>query len=112
MKLNLKCIKDILLTVQLHGNVIYPSNNYSELSDYSTQEVIYHIKQCIVNNLFVKHREYIDGGFALMDLSPKGHEFLSSISSNNSFQKIVRKIAELGIDTLPSILTFISNISK
>ena len=50
MKLNPDCIRDILLYVELNSDLrhfisISPSNLPTELEKYSSDEVMYHIKQ-------------------------------------------------------------------
>lgn len=105
MKLNLDCIRDILLTVEEYASPTNPVTiddpttllnlalkkhsdiKYEKLKDYSFEEIEYHIRQCYESGLLINFKTYINGKLSIDDLSPKGHELLSNISSNAVWAK-------------------------
>lgn len=87
MRLNPDCIRDILLTVEQEcdgHSLIYISDG-SDLSQkeflckYKIDEVLYHINQCNLSGFFTKCVLDLSGGYKIIDLSPKGHEFLADV---------------------------------
>ena len=110
MKLNPDCIRDILLTVEEYtgfsSTMGYPGDNYKLLSIYSTDEVLYHIKQCELSGLITKVSWFLGGACAIHDLSPEGHKLLADIRSDTTWNKtkeISKKIGSSSIDALKQI---------
>lgn len=111
MKLNPDCIRDILLTVEdvtsPHVFMNYP-DEYPRLSNYSQDEVIYHIKQCDMSGFFTKVSWYIGGGCSIIDLTPDGHKFIADIRSDNVWNKtkdIAKNVGSFSLNTLSQIAT-------
>lgn len=114
MRLNMECIRDILLTVEeytgFQTQMKYPSDEYEyiRLSDYPVEEILYHVKQCEAFGLVTKASWTLDGAFFISDLSPEGHMFLANIRSDNNWSKtkeIYRKIGVESIDAIKQIST-------
>lgn len=112
MKLNPDCIRDILIYVEAKTDLqntvhISPNNVPLELSSYKPNELLYHIKQCELSNLFGgKVYWFMDSGCEIQYLSPSGHKFLSDIRSANAWQKTKQVAGVVGansIDTLKQI---------
>ena len=115
MKLNPDCIRDILLTVEeftdftRHLHYRMNENTYPKLSNYSHEEIIYHVRQCSLSNLITKV-SYYDAGesIAIQDLSPLGHNFLADIRSDNIWEHtktIAAKVGSVSLDALIQIST-------
>ncbi|EGS9997873.1 DUF2513 domain-containing protein [Clostridium perfringens] len=115
MKLNPDCIRDILLTVEEstdfnhYLSYRFDSNSFEKLSIYSHDEITYHIRQCDLSNLLYKV-SYYDGGNSIdiLDLSPKGHNFLADIRSDtvwNNTKTIANKIGSTSLDVLLKVST-------
>lgn len=111
MKLNPDCVRDILLTVES-----IPSMNYtyrfneesikSDLPNYSTEEVLYHVRQCDLSNFLYKTKFTLEREYLVTDLSPLGHQFLADIRSDNVWEKtksVAEKIGAYSLDTLTKI---------
>ena len=97
MKLNPSCIRDILITVEEHSDFNHQTEYKAEepfetLSEYSHEEIIYHILQCEKSGL-IYGVHYYDGGCHtdIRDLTPSGHEFLANIRNNSVWKKIIQK---------------------
>ena len=92
MKLNPNCIRDILLTVEDNTgymkHMIYPeSKPYPLLDKYDAEEVLYHINQCELTGFFTDVVKFIDRSCTILDLSPKGHEFLANIRTDENWDQ-------------------------
>ena len=111
MKLNPECVRAILLTVEeiTEPNVFARFGkdiNHENLSNYPYQEVLYHLRQCDYSGLFIKASFYYGGECTVLDLSPKGHEFLSNIRSDknwNTIKERAKSIGSFGLDVLSQI---------
>ena len=113
MKLNPDCIRDILLTVEeltdFNHYLEYRINSdvFPKLSKYTHEEIIYHIRQCDKSFLILKVNYYDAGDcITIQDLSPKGHEFLANIRSDNIWNNtkaISKKIGSCSLEALTNI---------
>lgn len=115
MRLNPDCVRDILLTIEktvtFHDCLEYQINDhkFERLNDYTHDEIIYHIRQCEMSNLiFGVH--YYDGGenTLIQDLSPKGHEFLENIRSDNMWnhtKSVAETVGSFSLNALTTIAT-------
>lgn len=109
MQLNPDCLRDILISVEENTSykvkVYYPSDKMDSLkSKYSDMQIRYHILQASKANLIEPITEdenllriYID------DLTPKGHEFLANIRSDNVWNKTKSVLAEIGTTSATAI---------
>ena len=112
MKLNPDCIRDILIYIEEHCDLltmveISPTELPVQLSAYKPNEVMYHIKQCELSGMFgEKVSWYMSGNCIIRYLSPAGHQFLSDIRSDNTWNKtkqIAENVGVNAIDTLKQI---------
>ena len=106
MKLNPDCIRDILITVEEHSDFSNQTEYKAEqpfetLSQYSHEEIIYHIRQC-ENSDLIYGVNYYDGGCHtdILDLSPKGHEFLANMRNDSVWKKVISKGAGASLPIL------------
>lgn len=95
MKLNPDCVRDVLLYVESNTDLkhfasISPSQMPDELSKYSADEVMYHIKQAELSALLDVPSWYLDGGCLIKYLLPEGHQFLANIREDNNWNKTKR----------------------
>ena len=113
MKLNPDCIRDILLYVELNSDLrhfisISPSNLPTELEKYSSDEVMYHIKQAELSSLIETPSWYLDGGCLIKYLLPEGHKFLADIREDTTWNKtkeIANSAGSNSLDALKQIAT-------
>ncbi|WP_315074198.1 DUF2513 domain-containing protein [uncultured Clostridium sp.] len=110
MKLNPDCVRDILFTVEEHSTldrgVNYPDEELEKLSDYSKDEILYHIKQCELSGLVTEVSWFLGGTCYISYLSPIGHEFLADIRSDTNWNKtkdVAKKVGSFSLSTLKDI---------
>ena len=113
MRLNPDCIRDILFTVEestgFTSSMRYPSENkFPRLNSYSTEEVLYHIKQCEDAYLISQVHWFIGGSCLITDLTPEGHQFLANVRSDTTWNKtkeISKNIGSSSLDAIKQIAT-------
>ena len=99
MKLNVNCIRDILLTVEEECDFETPWEYQEDspppkfLADYTHKEIVYHINQAQKSDL-ICGVEYFECGsdIYISDLTPKGHEFLSNIRNDTVWKRCFPKL--------------------
>ena len=112
MKFNPNCVRDILIECENSADgfqelYIEERNIPDTLSQYLWSELLYHLNQCKMSNLFDEHSgEDILGGFTVNNLSPDGHAFLQKIQSNTIWKKLLKK----GIVSLPALISAATEI--
>ena len=121
MKLNPDCIRDILLCVEANTDLqhflsIGPQDIPEEISQYSLDEIMYHIKQAELSGLLIAPSWYLDGGCMIKYLLPSGHQFLSDIREDTNWNKtkeIAKTVGSNSLDALKQIATeVISSVIK
>lgn len=94
MKLDLDCVRDILLTVEENTGyqkyITYSINTkqYESLQKYENKKVMYHILQCEKSNLIEAKQIDLAGNILIKDLTPCGHKFISNIRENKNWNKV------------------------
>lgn len=117
MRLNSDCVRDILLTVEnecdFHNEMNYnkDENTLVQLSKYSHEEIIYHIKQCELSKLILGVT-YCDGGTSIFisDLSPEGHKFLANIREDTVWNGVKTVAKKVGSTSLSALTQIASNV--
>lgn len=110
MRLNPDCIRDILFAIEELSTYdsLLTSNQLQEtkfLSKYSNDEILYHLNQLYLSGYILaptKHK-LIDQTFYVSDLSPIGHEFISSVRNDNNWNKVKKIGKQVGTETLSSL---------
>lgn len=105
MKLNPDCIREILFAVESQTGYRQYTSAYDIaeiVSDFSKDVVMYHINQCELYGFFTEVRHYTNGDddSTIIDLSPKGHEFIRNIRSDNVWNSVKGIIKDLGTVSL------------
>lgn len=105
MKLNPDCIRDILFCVEEKTDfstmlVIMEYSIPDSLSQYSSNEVLYHIKQAELSGLISVNSWYTDSGCSIKYLLPDGHTFLSNIREDTNWNKTKEIAASVGSHSL------------
>lgn len=109
MKLNPDCIRDILISVELNTDArthfLYPEeiDKCPNLSNYSDNEIRYHISQCAMSNLILSRNEDLAGNIRIIDLTPSGHEFLANMRSDTVWSKTKNIAHEIGVTSLTAL---------
>lgn len=113
MKLDYDCIRDILFTVEETTTLeqgCYINQAYTEhhrLKKYDINVLKYHVRQCALNDYFTEASFDFENNCIIADLSPKGHEYIAAIRSENVWNKtkeIIGKIGGVALSTIPDIV--------
>lgn len=132
MKLNLDCVRDILLCVEENSTLYQPCvfiessplalaefrNSDATVPTYQTalgkkysnEELIYHVKYCSTANLITEIRCLDNDMLCVDDLTPQGHEFIANIRSDTVWNKTKSAAIKLGVSSIPAILDIASKI--
>lgn len=116
MRLDYDCIRDILLTVEETTTLTKPcfiNQNYREhkrLEKYDFEILAYHVNQCALHDYFTEI-EFCDGwNSKIIDLSPKGHEYIANIRSDTVWKKAKSVISQIGGVALSMVPEVVSPI--
>ncbi len=116
MRLNPDCIRDILLECEEKctpkKHIVFKNDETFERGNrsYPYDETIYHLRQCKLNEYFVKSSEDLMGDYAVYDLSPKAHEFLADIRSDSVWSKTKAAAKEVGVSSLHGLSSIAAQI--
>lgn len=118
MKLDIDCVRDILLTIEeetdfetMFGYLKDEVDKYPYLRKYSHDQIIYHISQCDKSNLIDSVRYTDNGDFTMIDdLSPLGHEFLANIRSDDIWPGVKAVSQKVGSSSLSAIAQIASSV--
>ena len=114
MKLNPDCIRDILLAVEAICDTGHYFDSRIDLEkipgNHDTEALAYHARQCDMAGMFYKFKRGIDGGWEVVDLTPKGHEFLSNIREDTIWNNVKTVSSKVGSKSLSAISQIASAI--
>ena len=115
MKLNPDCIRDILLEVEntcdYENELNFDEDNVpTSLKQYKYGELIYHVKQCQMNNFFEDCKISIYQEIYISYLSPAGHTFLENVRSDNLWNKTKNIGKKIGSTSLDALIKISSNV--
>lgn len=102
MRLEFDCVRDILLTVEDIVTLETPCfinqnyQQYERLKKYDFSVLAYHVHQCALSELFTETQFDELWNCKIIDLSPKGHEYIGNIRSDNVWSKVKNVIAKIG----------------
>lgn len=131
MKLNLDCVRDILLCVEsntglrkgcsfvdltlenspiFHDEVTTPPDYQLDLlKKYEIDELIYHINYCSDADLIITSDEFAPYILLVMDLTPQGHEFIANIRNDKNYAWLQNTLLKIGSDSIPIAMKLIAN---
>lgn len=116
MKLNPDCVRAILLKVEelpdIQHHWDFTLQNIPEIfPSYSTNEIMYHLRQCDLNGFFLNPSHSMNYDYySVFDLTPKGHEFLNNIRENNIWNGIKSIAGKVGATSLNALVQISSNV--
>ncbi len=116
MKLDIDCVRDILLTVEENTGyneymtVSEMSINYDLLKKYDSNKVMYHIIQSAKANLIDAEQVDLAGNIMIKDLTPYGHKFIANIRENSNWNKVKKIANEVGTTSLEAIMQIAINV--
>lgn len=118
MKLNLDCMRDILIEMEKaeYGEPIYPQKIYNALPQYSQNEINYSFIKLKEAN-FIKavthsRMDYDTTVSRLDDITYEGHQFLASIRSDTIWNKTKGILNEVGTTSISSVIQTASTIAQ
>lgn len=113
MKLDISCVRNILLTVEKNENFLKPVTfenfNFAYyddyLSTYSMDEILYHVQYCIKAGLLYDvsgngHRFKTSFDCCM---NPSGHDFLANVRTEENWSKTKAILSKLGDASLKVI---------
>ena len=109
MKLDFDCIREVLFAVEAQTGYQKPTNAYAiaeKVNKYDFEVVMYHLNQCELYGFFtdVRHYQNGDDDMTIIDLSPKGHEFIRNIRSDNVWNSLKGIIGKAGTVSVSLLL--------
>lgn len=114
MRLNPDCTRDILLAVEEicdTGHYFDSRLDIGKISgDYTKEEIAYHARQCNMAGMFFKFDSDLDGDWEVIDLTPKGHEFLANIREDTIWNNVKTVSAKVGSKSLGAISQIASSV--
>lgn len=133
MRLNLDCVRQLLLCVEdntglreycyfidsgleksqtLIGESPIPPPDYQLklLKNFSNDELIYHINYCVNAGLLSLNGTLGLYQTIVTDLTPKGHNFLENIRDNKIWSGVKNVAAEVGSKSLESVMQIASAV--
>lgn len=115
MKLNSNCVRDILIAIEDSTNFQEAVNNnqleaLDVLRPYTSEEILYHLRQLSWAGLIQDFNYYADGGYSILDLSPKGHEFLNNIRSDENWNRTKNLASKVGSHSLSALQQIASGV--
>lgn len=124
MKLDISCIRSILLTIEKYEKYFEPVTFDSKscycyndfLSDFSPETILYHVRYCIQANLITDYSIVRESWESRYDcgMLPDGHSFLSNTRNNENWmktQKIINKLGDASLKVITSIAEGITTAS-
>lgn len=121
MKLNLNCIRDILLT--LSEKLIPDESGYivplspsefaeSELSQYEKNEVTYWIRKLMDEGIIIKGKKYVDSPLPLIkDISMAGYQFIEATEKPSAWNTIKPKLSEIAISSVTTLINAVISLT-
>ena len=115
MKLNSDCVRDILIAIEDSTNFQEAINNnqletLDVLNPYTSEEILYHLRQLSWAGLIQDFNYYGDAGYSILDLSPKGHEFLNNIRSDENWNRTKNLASKVGSRSLSALQQIASGV--
>lgn len=115
MKLNLDCVRDILLDIEeiSDGRRNFPvcESNYKNVfkicQKYDYDVLFYHLKQCLESGYFSERGKALEDDFAIFDLTQMGRGVIAKIKDNsfwNKFKRFWLKAVGATLPILPDLL--------
>ena len=114
MRLNPECIRDILLAVEEVCDIKHCFDSISDIEkisgNYTRDEIAYHARQCDLAGMFFRFSRDFDGNWLVIDLTPKGHEFLANIREDRIWNKVKTVSSTVGSKSLNAISQIASSV--
>ena len=115
MKLNSDCVRDILIAIEDSTNFQEAINNnqletLDVINSYTSEEILYHLRQLSWAGLIQAFDCYADGGYSILHLSPKGHEFLNNIRSDENWNRTKSLASKVGSHSLSALQQIASGV--
>jgi len=114
MRLNIDCVRDILVSVADNLNpdeygdtspidpLIFAHEN---LSQYPQNEVLYWIRQLMDSRIIIPGKKYVSEPLPqIADLSISGYQFIDSVKKDSIWNKVKPKLLEISISSLSVLI--------
>ena len=109
--MSVEIFRKMIEILETDANVLLGKEGGGIEKQESVQEVLYHIQQCEYNNFFTKTNHFAQSlNGRIYDLTPKAHEFLANIRSDNLWRKTKSAASKIGSVALPVLQQIASNV--
>lgn len=108
MRLNPDCTRDLLMLLEDNTEpgscLCYTVSEISKaLPKYTAKEIMYHVSQCAASGMFIGYTPSLGGNFAILDISPKAHEFLANVREESVWNKTKAIAKDVGANSLSAL---------
>lgn len=133
MRLNLDCVRSVLLCVEensgLRTRCVFVDSAMDAgiaasglrtrepmdyqmdlLEEYDSDEILYHVRYCIEAELVAEAQGSSPYIRTIVDLTPKGHDFLANIRDSKIWGGIKSVAAKVGSQSLDAVVQISSNV--
>ncbi|HIY04285.1 MAG TPA: DUF2513 domain-containing protein [Candidatus Anaerotignum merdipullorum] len=132
MRLNMDCVRDILLCVEEHTGLRkscrFVDSNSSEIAEflgieeslpdyqqdllekYDNDTLIYHVNYCIRADLIIPLQASDANSIIIQDLTISGHNFLCDIREHQNWKTIKKIAGNIGSTSLSSFTSIASDV--
>lgn len=116
MKLDINCIRDILLYVE-DNTTFFKEINFSihsipcDLQKYNVDKLFYHLRYCDEAEFFTEYALLEESEIEIRDLTVLGHEFISNIKDENNFDKLKEAMLKCGTKAIGVAVTLATEIA-
>ena len=119
MKLNPDCVRDVLMALEgiTDGRTSYTFGSFEafkenfSLAAYTADEVEYHLRQCDMNGFLSGAKFSTSGGFTVVDISPRAHEFLANIRSDTVYKATKERLGKIGVCSLKALVDVAKSVA-
>ena len=131
MKLNIDCVRDIMLWAESittptkpavyvdtdmvkslsvmylsESEIPVPNEDQKNLlNKYSNEQLVYHLRYCVADNLLIENSANLQGTIIIEDLTPSGHEFMANVREEENYNSIKSKAKRAGIESVKALVT-------
>lgn len=122
MRMDLDCIRDILLQAEQKGFTVYRDSDDFEdeensqetvsefpfIEKYDNKKLLYHIN--LADELGLIKASLCIGCSSVLDLSAQGHLFLADIREENVWNKTKEISKQVGVSSLDAVMQIATNV--
>ncbi|WP_462335698.1 DUF2513 domain-containing protein [Fusobacterium varium] len=122
MKMDVDCIRDILLQAEENGFTVYQDSSDDDIGEtetisefpfiekYDNEKLLYHIE--LADEFGLLKTVQCIGCSSVMDLSAQGHLFLADIREDNIWNKTKEVSKQVGVSSIDAVKQIAINVAS